>query len=125
VREALPDDVLSLARLARLYAEAGDPRAQDFARRAYRLAPGSAEARDALGWLLVRSGKFQEGLALLEQAHATAPEDPTLSYHYAFALARVGETGRASVLLQGLLARPEGFECRDAARRLLQKLDRS
>ncbi len=124
VLEAIPDDVLALARLARLYAEAGDPRARDFAARAYRLAPGSAEARDALGWLLVRSGELQDGLALLAQAYESAPADPAFSYHYAFALARTGDTGRASALLE-VLARSEGSEYRDAAQRLLRELDRS
>ncbi len=125
VREAVPDDGQALARLALLYDEAGDPRARQFAERAYQRAPGSADARDALGWLLVRAGELQDGRALLEQAHTAMPAEPIVGYHYAFALARTGETGRASALLHALLSAAEDCSCRGAAQRLLEEIERS
>lgn len=125
VRKAVPDDGLALARLSLLYDEAGDPRARHFAERAYQRAPGSADARDALGWLLVRAGELQDGRALLEQAHTALPAEPIVGYHYAFALARTGETGRASALLHALLSAAVDCSCRGAARQLLAEIERS
>lgn len=85
----------------------------------------SPSACDAPGWLLVRAGELQDGLTLLEQAHVAAPTDPMFGYHYAFALARTGESDRASALLHPLLSGTVDCTCRAAVQRLLAELDRS
>jgi putative PEP-CTERM system TPR-repeat lipoprotein len=50
-----------LNNLAWLYHESGDERALDLARRAHELAPTSPEIMDTYGWIMLSSGKHEQG----------------------------------------------------------------
>lgn len=57
-------------------------KALEYAERAYKVAPVSASVLDTLGWLLIETGRDrQRGLALLRQAAAKAPDNPTIASH--------------------------------------------
>jgi putative PEP-CTERM system TPR-repeat lipoprotein len=117
-----PEDVVVLNNLALLYDGVGDPRAMELARRAYELAPEEPAAIDTLGWLLVRRGEAERGLALLREAHVRAGDNPAIRYHIAVALSRLGRTEAARSALQGLLDDGRPFDGREDARRLMEEL---
>ncbi len=72
-----PDDVDALNLLGLLHARelADFQRAEDLLRRALALAPGNSDATANLGWALAESGRYAEGLALLDGVLAVQPGD--------------------------------------------------
>ena len=52
--------------------------------------PSAAEATAAIGWILRRQGKWDEGVEHLLRAHELNPRDPTLNHGLGQALTRMG-----------------------------------
>ena len=115
-----PDDADTMNNLAWLYALKGDRRALPLARRAFVLRP-SAQSADTLGWILVRANEVEGGLPLLAQA-AKALNDPTVSYHYGFALSKLGKKDESLAVLQPLAEQSTAFPEQEDARRLVKDL---
>jgi putative PEP-CTERM system TPR-repeat lipoprotein len=113
---------ITLNNLAWLYYEQDDARAELTAKRAYDLAPGNPAVADTYGWILVEKGKLAEGARILEQALLDADNAPDIGYHYAAALARLGDVAAARKRLSSLVVRPEAFASQKDARQLLDKL---
>jgi putative PEP-CTERM system TPR-repeat lipoprotein len=120
--DAQSGHVPSLNNLAWLYFEANDPRAEATARKAHALAPGMPEVVDTLGWILVESGRVEEGVALLKSAAAAPKTSPDITYHYAAALAKSGAVIEARAELERLLEQHATFPTRDAAQQLREQL---
>jgi tetratricopeptide (TPR) repeat protein len=80
LRERLGDrDAAMLSNLAFAYSQQGDlESAVPLARKAWSLDKSNPATADLLGWLLVRSGKKPEGLALLELAARTARKEAAM-----------------------------------------------
>jgi putative PEP-CTERM system TPR-repeat lipoprotein len=123
VLKSQPDSVLALNNLAWLYFEDGNPRAMDLAERAYNRAPERAEIIDTYGWLLIKGGRLEQGLDLLEKAAKRSPENGDIRYHLAAGLAAVGETSRARRELTALLDSGKDFSEKNAAQALLKELN--
>ena len=70
-----PDNILLLNNLGRSLNELGDPKAVDYAARAYAHAPTNAEVADTYGRALVAQGDAVRGVELLRQAVDLAPSD--------------------------------------------------
>lgn len=117
-----PDNAETLNNLANLYQRTNDPRAFEFAERAYKIKPQDLAIQDTLGWLWVEKGSPEKGLDLLAKAAGQAPKIPTIQYHYAVALARTGDKTKASTLLQRTLGSGVDFPEAKAAQELLAKL---
>jgi len=115
-----PDAVMS-NNLANLYFQKGDPRAEDLARQAYRLAPTNGAIADTLGWILVKKGSRDEGLRLLREAATHAPQEPEIQLHLAEALTEAGQLAEARAVLERLLAGKVEFAGRQRAQALLQE----
>jgi tetratricopeptide (TPR) repeat protein len=115
-----PNNVVVLNNLAWLYLQTGDARATSVAQRAYALAPRNADVADTLGWILLSKGDIDGGSRVLHEALALAPDNPTILYHVAKALADAGATERAIATLK----RTEGraFAEADAAQALVRAL---
>jgi tetratricopeptide (TPR) repeat protein len=89
--QAHPSDAAARLDLARLYLDGGDQ--QDAATQylaVLRLDPTNVEAHAALGMIVYRDGKPEEGLRLVRQALAVNPDDPEALYD------------QGIILLQGL-----------------------
>jgi Tfp pilus assembly protein PilF len=123
VLKAQPGSVLALNNLAWLYFEDGDARALELAERAYNRAPERAEIIDTYGWLLIKGGRVEEGLSLLEKASKRAPGNGDIRYHLAAGLAEAGEKSRAKRELTALLDSGKEFSEKPAARALLEELN--
>lgn len=68
------------------------------------LKPNDAQALNALGYTLVdRTGRTNEGFALIERAHKLAPDDPFILDSMGWALYRLGRLDQAQAYLQRAL----------------------
>jgi putative PEP-CTERM system TPR-repeat lipoprotein len=105
----------TLNNLAWLYDQRGDPRALEYAQRAYDVAPSNPAIADTLGWLYVSRGDAARGLPLLEQATNAVPTQPEIRYHFAVALDEAGQDVRAAEVLAELLASSAEFSGRAEA----------
>ncbi|HVO90542.1 MAG TPA: XrtA/PEP-CTERM system TPR-repeat protein PrsT [Casimicrobiaceae bacterium] len=117
-----PQNVAALNNLALLYQKQKDTRSVAMAEQAYRLMPDSPAITDTLGWILVQNGNAARGTELLQRAVAASPDNASLRYHLAVALARSGDKANARKELDTVLAGNRAFAERDAARRLRDEL---
>lgn len=102
VLEDSPDNVVVLNNLAWLYQQTGDSRAREMGRKAWELAPESADVGDTYGWILFKSGDVQRGRDVLVAAHRLAPRNPSIAFHAASALAETGRSGQALAALRSV-----------------------
>lgn len=86
--ELSPNMPIALNNLAWMYYEIKDERALPLAEKAASLAPQSPEVLDTYGWILVETGRVQEGIKILEQAVALAEDNAEIQEHLAKAKAR-------------------------------------
>lgn len=121
--EKQPGNPVALNNLAWLYHLKNDPRARNIAHRAWLLAP-TAQIADTFGWILTTQGDAVAALPLLRQAARDLPREPTVQYHYAFALAEAGNKEEAVSVLRPLLAPALTFDEKADAVRLMETLDR-
>jgi len=121
VLAAAPDNHVALNNLAWLYLEAGDPRAEEVARRAYEQSPQDGSVADTLGWIQVKKGNFAEGIAMLRKA-VEYNDHPEVRYHLAAGLAAAGDKAEAHRILVDLLAGTDSFTSRPEAEELLESL---
>ncbi len=120
--ERLGDDAALLNNLASLYQQNSDPRALEFAQRAYALAPEQPATLDTLGWVLVRNGESIRGLKYLRLAQNRLAKDLRIGYHIAVALESLGRADDARRQLEAILKPGAEFEDLDLAREMLQRL---
>ncbi|MCH9675088.1 MAG: PEP-CTERM system TPR-repeat protein PrsT [Gammaproteobacteria bacterium] len=112
----------ALNNLAWIYMLGDQERAIDYAQQAYELDPQRMEFADTFGWALVKFGRVERGLALLERAAKRAPDNPAIAYHHSVALAKAGEHKAAREILVPLLQSGTEFPERAAARSFLANL---
>jgi putative PEP-CTERM system TPR-repeat lipoprotein len=117
-----PDDALVLNNLAQAAQAQNDKAAVGFADRAYNLRPNDPVVIDTLGWIMVRQGQLDRGLALLRDARLRDSANPEIRYHLAAALAKSGRKAEARDELAQALKGDSPFEGVEEARRLQNEL---
>jgi len=116
-------DAGALNNLAWLYQQKGNlKRARELAERALVVSPQSGTVEDTLGWILLAQGETDKAVAHLIAANDKAHDVPTVQYHLAVALQRVGRTVDARTMLEGLLGSGASFADKPAAEKLLAEL---
>ena len=121
-----PDNAAILNDLAGLYAEDRPQKALQLARDAYARQPGNPAIMDTLGWLLLQQQvNLARAKELLIAAQAGAPNNPTIQYHLAVAMAKSGDTGNAIEELQAILKTDQPVVWRADAQALLDQLNRN
>jgi putative PEP-CTERM system TPR-repeat lipoprotein len=118
-----PDHRAALNGLNDLYQETSPELAVGFAERAYRLAPTDPVQGDRYGWSLVRTGRVERGIYLLQEVYRRASYLPQVRYHIAEALNRLGKRDAARKELEGLLRGGYAFAEEEQARTLLRQLE--
>ncbi len=116
-----PNHILSLNNLAWLYQQKKDPRALEYAEKAYQQLPESPPVLDTLGWILIEQGDTGRGLPLLQKAASLAPEAVEIQYHFAVGLVKIGDKAHARKVLEKLLALEKDFPEIEAAKALLKQ----
>jgi putative PEP-CTERM system TPR-repeat lipoprotein len=99
-----------------------DTRALKYAELAFQKSGRNAATSDLLGWMLFSRGETQRGLELLRRAESLDPDNATVRYHVAAALAKSGDTGMARHMLEVLLAKGGKFQALAEAQALLKSL---
>ena len=89
--------------LAWLYLTKEDKRAEEYARKAYDIAPERAEIVDTYGWVLFKRGQLNQGLSLLQQALVLAPRNPEIGLHVAQVLHHSGRDKEARPLVERII----------------------
>ncbi len=117
-----PESYVVANNLALAYHQLGDARALETARRAHALESDDPRVLDTLGLILWAHGDHEEAVALLRRAHEALPDNPTVRFHYARALADTGQRANARISLSELLAGDAVFPEEEEARVLLQSL---
>ncbi|MCP5243580.1 MAG: PEP-CTERM system TPR-repeat protein PrsT [Burkholderiales bacterium] len=117
-----PNQITSLNNLAWLYHQNNDPRALEYAQRAYETAPESPAVVDTFGWILAQKGELERALKLLENAVSKQPENATIQYHYAYTLAKTGKQNEARQILSRITASDAAFPEINEARKLLEQM---
>jgi cellulose synthase operon protein C len=111
----LPTDALLKNDLAWCYQVTGDQRALIMAEDAHHLAPDLALTQDTLGWIRLQSGDAEGSIKLLQEAAGHVRATPTMKYHLAVALDRLGRRQEAQQALDEALANGTAFaEAKDA-----------
>ncbi len=116
------DDPAILNNLANILAREKDPRALEYAERAFKLAPNAPAVQDTLGWLLVEQGQLDKGLRHLRDARLRDPSNPEIRYHLAVALAKSGRNDEARRELEPILASDVQFDGKGDAQALARVL---
>ncbi len=117
-----PDNVTVLNNLAWSLNELGDPKALEYAERAYVVGSNIPSVVDTLGWILVQRGDAARGLKLLREASAQAPDDPEIRLHLAKALLKAGDKASAKTELETLALRGGASRARTEAQQMLKSL---
>lgn len=108
--------------LAWLLSERGDPRALEFARKAYSAAPGNGAVADTFAWLLMQAGDASAAAPLLDQAVALLPANAEIRYHRGVVMAELGEIETAIADLEAALADNQPSSWREDAENTLEAL---
>lgn len=116
------DDVTLYNNLANLYLPTNAATALIHAETAVRLGPKHAPALDTYGWILSKTGQYQQALAVLRQAHTLDAAAPAARFHLAYTLVQLQRSDEAKIILQQLLADNSAFSEKVAAEQLLQQL---
>jgi putative PEP-CTERM system TPR-repeat lipoprotein len=117
-----PDNAILLNNLAFAAGQVKDPKAIEYAERAYKLAPENPAVLDTLGVLLVEAGATERGIALLQQATNLAPGIPSIRLSLAKALIRVGRNDAAKKELEALAKLGEKFKSQGDVEQLMKGL---
>lgn len=117
-----PENFIAANNLAWNYFASGDPRAEEVARRAYAVQPDNSAIADTLGWILVKKGSLEDGIAMLRNASELGDGRPEIRFHLAVGLADAGQTVEAKSILQEILATEDDFSSRQEAESLVNSL---
>lgn len=93
--EKLPQRAFILNNMANIYTHKDIEKALDFSQQALEISGNSAPLLDTYGWLLVTANQLEKGLDTLRRAYAVNSEDPTIQYHIAATLDKLGKKEEA------------------------------
>jgi putative PEP-CTERM system TPR-repeat lipoprotein len=109
--------------LADVLLQLKDPGALPLAEEALRREPTNANVIDTAAWAQATQGQVEKALALLRDARLRDPASPSIHYHLASVLERLGHRDEALMELRAALADPKAVFDRPAAQALLQRLE--
>ncbi len=118
-----PENIVALNNLSWLYLDTDINRAYELAEKASKAAPDDAGIMDTLGWAMVKQGKNEQGIPLIQKALAKYPESPEIRYHLAYALAATGDKVQAKSEISKVLENKNEFAERPAAMELAKSLE--
>jgi Flp pilus assembly protein TadD len=115
------NNAVLLNNLAWLYGLKKDPRALDYAEKAFAIAP-TPNIGDTLAWLLVQKGDTERALPILAKATTDAPAVAQIRYHYAVALKNAGRASDAKRELEAVVKANQPSDELSQAKTMLKEL---
>ncbi len=117
-----PGNIKALNNLAMLLLDKGDIfKASEYAKQVYQADSQNVFVKDTYGWSLVMLGKVSAGLKLIGDA-AEKSTHPSIQYHYAYALNKMGESEKARRVLGEVLNDNKPFPEYEQAQKLFGAL---
>ena len=120
--DAQPENPAMLNNLAWTLSQTKDPKAIDYAEKAYKLAPDQAALMDTLGVLLVDRGDTERGIGLLRKAIEATPQASVIRLNLARALVKAGKKEDAKKELDELAKLGDKFPMQADVSKLMQGL---
>jgi cellulose synthase operon protein C len=117
-----PDNALTLNNLAWVLTELNDPKAPEYAERAYIAAPYVPSVVDTYGWALFQSGNTAKGTEFLRTALGLDPTNDEIRMHVASALLKTGDKVAAKKELEVLSKGAKSQPIRTDADKLLSSM---
>ena len=93
--EKLSQRAFILNNMANIYINKDIEKALAYSQKALEISGNSAPLLDTYGWLLVTANQVEKGLDTLRRAYAVNSEDPTIQYHIAATLEKLGKKEEA------------------------------
>lgn len=100
--EVAPDNAVALNNLAWLIHRDDAARGLELAEKAYSRNSENPSIADTYGWILLKNGKVNESIEVLEKARERAPESRDITEHLAEAYREAGDNNRADALMEEL-----------------------
>ncbi|MDU0354529.1 tetratricopeptide repeat protein [Paraglaciecola aquimarina] len=97
-------------------------KALDLVNQGLAIAPKSASLLDTKGWITAQQGQYDQALELLRQAYSTDSNDPSIRYHIAYTLNKLGRVNEAKLTLEQAFDLNIPFIEAEAAKSLQQSL---
>jgi putative PEP-CTERM system TPR-repeat lipoprotein len=94
--------------------------ALDFANRAVRLEPKNFAILDTRGWILIESGKVDDGMKDLNAALAIAPKSPDVNAHLAIGYAKLGDSKQATAAADIALANSPSTDLKEELKKFVK-----
>ena len=120
--EAQPNNPAMLNNLAWSLDQMKDPKAIEYAEKAFKLAPEQPAVMDTLGVMLVDKGDAERGVELLQKASNQAPQNAMIRFNLAKALVKTGKKDEAKKELDELAKLGDKFPAHAEAEKLRQSL---
>ena len=120
--DAQPENAAMLNNLAWSLDQIKDPKAIEFAEKAYKLAPEQPAVMDTLGAMLMERGDAARGLELLKKASSQAPQNAMIRFNLAKALVKAGNKDDAKKELDELSKLGDKFQAHAEVEKLRQSL---
>ncbi|MBL4630520.1 MAG: tetratricopeptide repeat protein [Paraglaciecola sp.] len=118
----LPNKANIYNNLANIVSSNDIVKAISYAKQAVNLNPNSSSILDTQGWLETQNNNLQQGLNILRQAFTLNSNNPTIRYHLAYTLNKLGRAVEAKSELQLALRSEQDFQERTQAQDLLLAL---
>lgn len=107
------------------FLDADPTEVERLAARAFAMDPDNPDVLDTYGWVLVKSGRVQEGLTLLERAKALNPKIYCIDLHLGVAYRKLGKEEKAVNYLRAQVTQNPKDRFAEAARRELMAMGES
>lgn len=120
--DAQPGNPGMLNNLAWTLAQNKDPKAIEYAEKAYKLAPDQPAIIDTLAGILLEKGDTARGLELMQRAVSLAPQSTLIRFNFAKALLKAGKKDEAKKELDELAKLGEKFPAQAELVKLQQSL---
>jgi putative PEP-CTERM system TPR-repeat lipoprotein len=122
VLKVQPQNMVALNNLSWLLQKSDTRQALAYAEQAAKLAPDSPAVLDTFGWVKWLAKDKDGALAVLQKAHAGAPDNAEIAYHLAVVLEGSGRRAEAKKTLAAVIASNQDFSERQDAMALNGKL---
>ncbi|WP_439037761.1 XrtA/PEP-CTERM system TPR-repeat protein PrsT [Agarivorans sp. QJM3NY_25] len=122
---SLKDEPSLINNLANIYAKSDLDKAFALIEISLQQGSKSSATLDTIGWIEAQRSHFDQALLYLREAYTTDSSDPTIRYHLAYVLAKLGRVTEAKIELKSALAIAQNFAEYEDAKQLLSDLEKN